>query len=177
MLTTLMFACGSPNIKKDSKSQTSSPKNLERLLKQAQQSEPQLKNPLLVQASGILLNDNRNYKALELLLHIDTRYLNDLQKDSYRLFYGNALLPKDNSDDFDQRAQASLAQLQFITKPNKHNIDWQIHYFQSLSDSYFANHNYLEAAKQRIGLDDLMTNHDELQENNDKIWNAINQMS
>jgi len=179
LVSLLMVACGSnPSRTHDGLSMPL--KNLESILKQADQAEPSRKNPLLIQASGILLADNRPNKALELLVHIDTRYLNNQQKDSYHLFYGQALLADDSETPAHkqkEKNQASLNQLLSINKPSAHSIEWQIRYFQVLSDSYYANNNYLESAKQRIGINDLIDQQELLEQNNEKIWLAINQMS
>lgn len=173
----LMLACGS-NPKQGSSGSPKASKNIEALLKQANQAEPSQKNPLLVQAAGILLTDGRQKKALELLLHIDNRYLNNKQKDTYHMFYAEALLPDDLAylDDREERKKASLNHLRSVAKPSAHSVEWQIRYFQTLSDSYLANHNYFEAAKHRIELDDLIDQQEVLAENNEKIWFAISQM-
>lgn len=179
-ITLLMLACGSNTKRGPSEFPTES-QNLDAILKKADQSDASQKNPLLVQASGILLANNRYDKALELLIHIDSRFLNTKQKDTYHLFYAEALLSKNNvalakPEELDERSKASLEHLRFVHKPSIHNIEWQIRYFQTLSDSYLANHNYFEAAKQRIDLDDLIDQQDVLAENNDKIWFAISQI-
>jgi len=173
----LMLACGSGS-KHGSSGSTNATQNLEAILKQANQAEPSKKNPLLVQASGILLVDKRQKKALELLLHIDHRYLDEIQKDTYHMYYAQALLSNDLAylDDKDQRKQASLEHLRSIAKPSAHSIRWQIRYYQTLSDSYLANNNYFESAKQRIALDDLIDQPEVLLENNEKIWFAISQI-
>jgi uncharacterized protein len=178
-LVGIMAGCG-PTTKKPSSELASSEQNLELILRQADGAAPDKKNPLLIQAAGILLLEQRQEKALELLVHIDQRYLNELQTDTYQLYYGEALLwenPEHSAEKTIERYKASLGKLLAVTKPNAHSIDWQIRYFQSLSDSYFANANYFEAAKQRIGLDDLIDTPEQLAENNEKIWLAISQMS
>lgn len=178
-LAGLMVACGTTT-KKSNSELASAEQNLESILRQADVAGPDKKNPLLVQAAGILLLEQRQEKALELLVHIDQRYLNELQTATYHLYYGEALLwenPEHFAEKTIERYKASLGKLTSVTKPNAHSIEWQIRYFQSLSDSYFANGNYFEAAKQRIGLDDLIDNAEELAENNEKIWTAITQMS
>lgn len=178
-ILSLMLACGS-STRQTSSEFASASQNLDAILKQANQAEPSEKNPLLVQAASILLSNKRYSKALELLIHIDHRHLDKQQKDTYHLFYGEALL-LDKSDESSakrsERNQASLGQLLSVTKPNSHSIEWQIRYFQSLSDSYFANNNYFESAKQRIALDDLIDQQSVLEENNEKIWIAISHMS
>jgi outer membrane PBP1 activator LpoA protein len=174
-----MVACGSADKRVPSEFATSA-NNVDSILKSAANAEPNVKNPLLVQAAGILLEENRIDKALELLIRIDSRYLDSNQKDTFHLFYGESLLNKASLEVEDKRIEhneASLAQLLSIASANSHSIEWQIRYFQSLSDSYFATHNYLEAAKQRIGLDDLIDDAEVLAVNNQKIWDAIAQMS
>jgi len=173
----LMLACGS-SPKQGASGTLKSSQNVEALLKQANQAEPSHKNPLLVQAAGILLTDGRDKKALELLLHIDNRYLNAQQKDTYHMFYAEALLSDDLDylDDKEERKQTSLNHLRSVAKPSTHSVVWQIRYFQTLSDSYLANNNYFEAAKHRIELDDLIDKPEVLAENNEKIWFAISQM-
>ncbi len=178
-LACMMIACGSPG-NRGTSPLASSGQNLESILRQADQATPEKKNPLLVQAAGILLLDDRHEKALELLLHIDQRYLNELQTDTYHLYYGEALLwenPELTPSKIFERFKASLGQLRSVNDPSRHSIEWQIRYFQSLSDSYFANGNYFEAAKQRIGLDDLIDDPEVLAANNERIWSAISQMS
>ena len=179
LVSLLMVACGSTPSRAPSGLPSPS-ENLESILKQADQAEPSRKNPLLVQASGILLANNRPNKALELLAHIDTRYLNNRQKDSYHLFYGQALLvddPEAPAHKQKEKYQASLTQLLSINKLSEHSVEWQIRYSQVLSDSYYANNNYFESAKQRIGINDLIDQQALLEQNNEKIWLAINQMS
>jgi len=102
--------------------------------------------------------------------------LDPKQKDTYHLFYGEVLLSDDLAK-LEDSQRASLSQLLKILTPNAHSIEWQIRYFQSLSDSYFANGNFLEAAKQRISINDLIDNAPALEENNNQIWIAIDQMS
>ena len=170
-ISVLFIGCGSGV--RQGKSEFASPtQSLDAILQQADQAEPAQKNPLLVQAAGLLIADQRQEKALELLLHIDNRYLNSKQKDTFHLFYGEALL----ADELEDRSQTSLQQLLSVVKPSVHSIEWQIRYFQSLSDSYLANHNYLEAAKRRIELDDLIDDPEVLSANNEKIWFSISQM-
>jgi len=168
----IMVACGS-NPNRGVSELANSSQNLDAILREASQAEPEQKNPLLVQASGILLAGQRPEKALELLLHIDNRYLNSQQKDTYHLYYGEVLL----SDQQEESNLAAMGQLLSVSKPNAHSVEWQIRYFQSLSDAYFANHNYLESARQRIALDDLIDQQLALEQNNEKIWSAINEMS
>jgi outer membrane PBP1 activator LpoA protein len=176
-ISLLMLACG-PTTKKASSEFASASQNLEALLKQADQAESAQRNPLLVQASGILLANQRPAKAMELLIHIDNRYLDNKQKDTYHLFYAEALLTDDltQPDELQEKYQASLNHLRSVIKPSDHSIEWQIRYFQTLSDSYLANHNYFEAAKHRIELDDLIDQQPMLEENNEKIWFAISQI-
>jgi len=167
-----ILACGSnpSRPKLDSEAQV---KNLQQILAQAEQADNQQKHPLMLQAADILLQQQRPIKALELILHIDSRYLNPTQLDSYHLYYGEALLLEQNED----RAESALQQMLAVTSPSEHSIAWQIRYAQSLSDSYAANHNYLEAARQRIALDDLIDNSEQLEQNNAKIWDAIDQVN
>ena len=173
-----MIACGSNPVRHADDLPIPS-ENIESLLKRADQSESTKRHPLLVQAAGLLLSENRPNKGLELLRHIDPRYLTQAQIDNYHLFYGEALLLSDASTDvkLEEKHQASLTQLLTIKNTKSHSIPWQIRYFQSLSDSYLANNNYLESAKQRIMINDLIDQQHLLQENNEKIWFAINQMS
>lgn len=192
----LMLACGSST--KQGSSEFADPtQNLDAILKQAAEASPATKNPLLVQAAGILITSQRQDKALELLIHIEDEYLTALQKDSFHLYYGEALLVRSielaphsteqtlfpvtsneqNIDNADERNRAALTQLLTINKPSAHSVEWQIRYFQSLSDAYFENHNYFEAAKQRIDLDDLINQEAVLAENNERIWLAISKMS
>ncbi len=174
-LLMLMVACGS-STKRGPSEFANEQQNLDVLLQQANQAAPAQKHPLLVQAVNILLLKNRNDKALEILRHIDDRFLSALQKDTYHLFYGEVLL-SDQLTELEDSDRASLNQLLKVSSPNAHSIEWQIRYFQSLSDSYFANGNFLEAAKQRIDINDLIDDAVVLEENNDKIWIAIDQMS
>lgn len=172
----LLLACGS-NTRQGSSEFADSSQNLNAILKQADQAEPSQRNPLLVQASGILLADGRANKALELLIHIDRRYLDSKSQDTYHLFYAQALLAENLTSHTEEIQKASLRHLRSVSKPNVHSIEWQIRYFQTLSDSYLANHNYFESAKQRIALDDIIDQADVLAENNEKIWFAINQIN
>ena len=178
-LSTLMLACG-PSSKRGPSDLTHSVQSVESLLQQADLAPADKKNPLLLQAAGLLIDQNRQNKALELLVHIDSRFLSILQTNTYHLYYGEALLVDDSTDSADninERYKASLGQLRTINNPTAHSIKWQIRYSQSLSDSYLLNGNYLEAAKQRIELDDLITEQGILEDNNEKIWLAINEMA
>jgi len=173
------MACG-PSTKKGPSEFANPAQNLEAILQQADQAVPEKRNSLLVQAAGILLNEQRQEKALELLVHIDTRYLNAQEMDTYHLFYGEALVwenPENSAQKTLERQKASLGQLLSVKNPSDHSIEWQIRYYQSISDSYFVNGNYFEAAKQRIGLDDLINQQQVLEDNNEKIWFAISEMS
>lgn len=176
-ITSLMIACGS-STKQGSSEFASASQNLEALLIQADQAEPGQRNPLLVQAAGILLADKRPDKAHELLIHIDKRHLSSKSQDTYHLFYAQSLLSESliHQQKLEERQKASLNHLLAVSKPTAHSIEWQIRYYQTLSDSYLANHNYFESAKQRIGLDDLIDQADVLAENNEKIWFAISQI-
>lgn len=179
MLAMLMLACG-PSKKSGPDELASPSQNLESILQQADQAPADVKNPLLVQATGILLTEQRYEKALELLIHIDTRYLDQKQKDTYHLYYGEALLtesPINSPEKTDERNKASLSQFLSVKSSSIHTIDWQIRYYQSLSDSYFVNGNHFEAARQRIALDDLIDQPEMLEANNEKIWTAISTMT
>ncbi len=174
-----LLACGSAS-KRQANEFAATSADVDSILKTAANAEPSTKHPLLVQAAGLLIDDLRTDKALELLVRIDARYLNVNQKDTYHLFYGEALLSEAAKEIEEKRVEqhrASLSQLLSISSASNHSIKWQIRYFQSLSDGYFANNNYFEAAKQRIGLDDLIDEPELLALNNQKIWDAINQMS
>jgi len=171
-VTISIVGCGSTPSRPKLNSATQG-QNLQQILAQADQADNQQKYPLMLQAADILLQQQRPIKALELILHIDIRYLSPTQLDSYHLYYGEASL-LDQSED---RAESTLRQLLAVTSPSEHSIAWQIRYAQSLSDSYAANHNYLEAARQRIALDDLIDNAKQLDQNNTKIWAAIDQVN
>ncbi|MDQ7050618.1 MAG: penicillin-binding protein activator [Enterobacterales bacterium] len=167
-----MLACGS-NPSRPQQDSAAQGQNLQQILALAEQADNQQKHPLMLQAADILLQQQRPIKALELILHIDTRYLSPTQLDSYHLYYAEALLLDQNED----RSESALQQLLAVTSTSDHSIAWQIRYAQSLSDSYAANHNYLEAARQRIALDDLIDNAEQLDQNNTKIWAAIDQVN
>ncbi len=167
-----ILACGS-NPSRPSQDPIEQRKNLQQLLALAEESPLEQKNPLMLQAADILIQQKRPIKALELLLHIDTRYLNPSELDSFHLYYGEALLLDQQED----RAEVALQQFLMVQSPSQHDIQWQIRYTQSLADGYYANHNYLEAARQRIALDDLIDNQEQLAENNQKIWTAIDQIN
>ncbi len=177
-ISMLMLACGS-NTRQTSSEFANPTQNLDAILKQADQSDPGQKNPLLVQASGILLANERPDKALELLIHIDKRHLDSKSKDTYHLFYAEALLAENliPHQELEEKQKASLDHLRAVSQPSIHSIEWQIRYFQTLSDSYLANHNYFESARQRIELDDLIDQAEMLAENNEKIWFAISQIN
>lgn len=175
--TLLMLMLGCSSVGKIGRSEFADPRqNLESIMAQASVAEPTQKQALLLQAVDILLLSQREVKALELLAHIEQRFLNPAQKDTFHLFYGEALL-SDELTELERSHRASLTKLRSITKPSSHSIEWQIRYYQSLSNSYFANGNYLEAAKQRIEINDLIDDPVVLEQNNDKIWTAIDQMS
>jgi len=167
-----ILACGS-NPSRPSHDLKAQTKSLQQILAQAEQADNQQKHPLMLQAADILLQQQRPIKTLELLLHIDSRFLSQQQLDSYHLYYGEALLLDPQED----RAQSALQEFLTITSPSEQSIQWQVRYYQSLSDAYAASHNYLEAARQRIALDDLIDNAQQLEQNNSKIWASIEQIN
>ena len=184
-ITLLMLSCGS-NVKKNSIDFSQASKELDVLLRKANLAKPEKKNPLLLKASGILLATKRQEKAFELLIHIDSQYLDNLQQDTYHLYFAEALLSQASqsstesffpSENLSEKNKTSLNHLKKINKINAHSIKWQIRYFQTLSDSYLANNNYFESAKQRIELDDLIDEREMLAENNEKIWLALSQIN
>lgn len=143
--------------------------SLEQLIKQAQKASPEQKGPLLVQAAGLLVKEERFEKSQELLIRVNRSNLTPSQMDDFYLYYGETLLGL-------EAYESSLEQLKKVQQTKTKPIDWQIRYAQSLSDSFLANHNYFEAAKLRIELDDLITDDEQLKVNNDKIWSALNQI-
>jgi uncharacterized protein len=169
LLLTFLQACGGGQSSLGSKSTASNQQNLEWLIKQAQQASPEQKSALLVQAAGLLVLEARFEKAQELLIHVEQQRLTPQQMDDFRLYYGETLLAL-------SAVEASLNQLKTIKNPKAKSLEWQLRYNASLSDSYLANHNYFEAAKIRIDLDDLIDNNDDLARNNEKIWTALNQI-
>ena len=60
-ISLLILACG-PNTRQGPSEFANASQNLDSILKQADQAEPNRKNPLLVQASGILLTNGRPNK-------------------------------------------------------------------------------------------------------------------
>lgn len=168
MMVLMIQACGGGS-QKTSQQSVIPQHSLEFLLKQAQQASPDKKSPLLVQAAGLLITERRFEKAQELLVRINQHYLNPLQMDDFRLYYGETLLALDAKE-------SSLNQLLSVANPKAKPIQWQLRHSISLSDSYLANANYFEAAKLRIELNDIIDNNIELTENNEKIWFALSQI-
>ncbi|WP_444997545.1 penicillin-binding protein activator [Aliikangiella sp. IMCC44359] len=168
LIVVFLQACGTSTPKKTTQ-QDYTRQDLELLLKQAKQASPDKKNPLLVQAAGLLVLEQRYEKAQEVLIHIDQQMLTPLQVDDFSLYYGETLLAL-------EAKEQSLSQLKSVYNPTAKPVKWQIRYAQSLSNSYLANHNYFEAAKLRIELDDLIDTPEALTDNNEKIWLALNQI-
>ncbi len=167
LIVILLQACSSTPGHKYQSEETR--QNLEELIKQAQQAPQSKKGPLLIQAAGLLVLEGRYEKSQELLIHVDQQRLTTLQMDDFWLYYGETLLALEANE-------ASLNQLRSIAQISSKPVKWQIRYAQSLSDSYLANNNYFEAAKLRIGLEDLISAPEALAENNEKIWFALDQI-
>jgi len=169
LILLLMQACGGGQQSSPGQRSLKNQQSLELLIKQAQQASPERKGPLLVQAAGLLVLEQRFEKAQELLVRVDQQTLTPMQMDDFHLFYGETLLALD-------AIELSLGQLKTVAKPAAKSIEWQIRYGQSLSDSYLANSNYFEAAKLRIELNDIIETEESLAANNEKIWQALNQI-
>lgn len=165
----MLQACGGGDTRSPSGRSTNNQQNLETLIKQAQQASPERKGPLLVQAAGLLVLEQRYEKAQELLIRVNQQTLTPLQMDDFYLYYGEALLALEANE-------LSLGQLKTITKPSAKSLEWQVRYGQSLSNAYLANGNYFEAAKLRIELNDIIDTPEVLTENSQKTWEALNQI-
>ncbi|MET1254022.1 penicillin-binding protein activator [Aliikangiella maris] len=160
-------ACGTnPTVNRPATVKTQS---LESLLKQAQQATGEEKQPLLIQAAGLLVLERRYEKAQEILVHINQQQLTPLQLDDFNLYYGETLLALTANEQ-------ALKHLQSVYNLQAKSVAWQIRHAQSLSDAYLANFNYFEAAKLRIELDDIIDTSEALTANNEKIWLALNQL-
>lgn len=167
LLILLLQSCGtSPSSSEQSRQNQ---KNLSFLLKQVQSAPASKKDPLLVQAAGLLVIEKRFEKSQELLIRVNKKKLTPSQKDDFRLFYGETLLALDAKE-------LSLVQIRSVATPSRKPIHWQIRYAKSLSDSYLANNNYFESAKSRIELTDLINTPESLTENNEKIWFALDKI-
>ncbi len=171
LLSFILLACGSTP-KKPSDTNEAKTQNVEELLQLANTASIEKRYPLLIQASGLLVQELKLEKALEVLTFIEVNQLKAIDKDTYYLHYGEILLASNDPES----QSSSLTQFNKIIKPSNHSIDWQIRYGQSISDSYLLNKNYFEAAKQRIDLYDLINDSTELEFNNNKIWQSLIQM-
>jgi len=171
LLSLILVACGSTPKKLPEINETKT-QNVEELLQLANTASGEKRYPLLIQASGLLVQEMRLEKALEVLTFIEVNQLNAIDKDTYYLHYGEILLASEERE----RQTSSLTQFNKIVNPSNHSIDWQVRYGQSISDSYLINNNYYEAAKQRIDLFDLIDDATELENNNNKIWHSLIQM-
>ncbi|MGB0496569.1 MAG: penicillin-binding protein activator, partial [Kangiellaceae bacterium] len=171
VLSFVLLACGSAQ-KQSVEVEDVTDQNVEELLLLANSASEEKRNSLLLQASGLLVKENRIEKALEVLSYIEVNQLSDLMKDSYYLHYGEILLASEQSE----RQISSLTQFNKIINPSAHSIKWQVRHGQALSKSYLLNNNYFESAKQRIDLYDLIDDPLVLQENNNQIWQALIQM-
>ncbi|TQV72843.1 ABC transporter substrate-binding protein [Aliikangiella marina] len=165
----MLQACGGGEVRNQNNRAINNQQSLEALIKQAQQASAERKGPLLVQAAGLLVLEQRYEKAQELLIHVNQQTLTPLQMDDFYLHYGEVLLALAASE-------RSLNQLKTVTNPAAKSIEWQIRYGKALSDSYLANGNYFEAAKLRIELTDMIDNSHALAENSQKTWEALNQI-
>lgn len=166
LLVLTIQACSTVSIKQQ---QPISSQNLDQILSQARQAEPAKKNALLVKAAGLLNLESRFEKSQELLIRIDKSLLTPLQLDDFYLYWGETLLALKSNE-------SSLKQLNSVVSAQAKPIEWQVRYSQVLSDSYLANGNYFEAAKQLIELDDLISDATLLADNHEKIWFALNQL-
>jgi outer membrane PBP1 activator LpoA protein len=165
----LVQACGSlPQLKEVYTTETKQ-QSLESILKQAQTASPDEKNQLWLKAAGLLNLEKRFEKSQELLVRIDKSTLPATALDDYYLYLGEALLALNSNEN-------ALKQLNSVVSSQSKPIEWQIRYSQTLSDCYLANGNYFEAAKQRIELDDLISDAELLASNHEKIWFALNQL-
>ena len=171
LLSLMLLACGSMQ-KKPSEANEIRTQNVEELLQLANTASDEKRYSLLIQASGLLVQEMRLEKALEVLTFIEVNQLNAIDKDTYYLHYGEILLASEEAE----RQISSLTQFNKIVKPSNHSIEWQVRYGRSISDSYLINNNYFEAAKQRIDLYDLIDDSSELEDNNNKIWHSLIQM-
>lgn len=171
LFSLVLLACGSSQ-KKPNESLIDPIQNVEELLQLANNASDDKRYPILLQASGLLVQQQRIEKALEILTFIEVSHLNAIHKDTYYLHYGEILLASEEKE----IQRSSLTQFNKVIKPSNHSINWQVRYGQSISDSFLVNNNYFEAAKQRIDLYDLIDDSNELENNNNKIWQALIQM-
>jgi len=171
LLSLILVACGSTQ-KRTTQTNEAPTHNVEELLRLASTASNENRYPLLLQASGLLVQEKKLEKALEVLTFIEINQLSSIDEDTYYLHYGEILLASEQQE----RKISSLKQFNKIIKPSSHSILWQVRYGKVISDSYLINNNYFEAAKQRIDLYDLIDDSSELEENNNKIWQALIQM-
>ncbi|MDH5631334.1 MAG: penicillin-binding protein activator, partial [Gammaproteobacteria bacterium] len=143
--------------------------DIEVLIRQAINAPANKKDGLLIEAAGLLVLDSRYDKAQELLIHVNQNKLMPTQQDDFKLYYAETLIALGANE-------AALKQITGIKASSKKSIKWQVRYGTALADIYLVNGNYYEAAKTRIELNDLFTNSKLLQENNEKIWLALDQI-
>jgi outer membrane PBP1 activator LpoA protein len=171
-----LSACGSLPIKTQS-SKTDyenerQNKDPEQLLAIAHQEKEPKKSFLFLQSIGLYLHQKQFNKAYQILSFIRLHHLQPLKKETYYLYSAKIFLA---SKDFNNKKKA-LPLLKKITRFSEHSMQWQIQYTQALSDAYLLSHHYFEAAKERIGITDLITSPSRLKENNKKIWDALDEM-
>lgn len=163
-----LHACSTA--KKSSTTAIPATEDVEAILKQAKNAPADKKDALLLQAAGLLNLQQRFEKSNELLIRINKTQLDVQQLDDFYLYTGEALLALDVKE-------VSLERLKSVSSPSNKSIDWQIRYAIAMSESYLANGNYYEAARQRIDLDDMISDADFLKQNHEKIWQALEQTS
>ncbi|NVJ51440.1 MAG: penicillin-binding protein activator [Gammaproteobacteria bacterium] len=128
------------------------------------------KSQYLLKAAVILAQRAQYLKAQETFSVIKPDFLTKLEQETYFLYYGVALQHL-------SQTQAALKLLRQIQNPEQHPVEWQIEYQSSLAQVFFDDGNYLEAAKIRINLEDLLMTEAAIKENHQFIWHALSQLS
>lgn len=132
-------------------------------------SQPQ-KSEYLLKAGVILAQKAQYLKAQETFSFIAPEYLSPNDKETYYLYYAMSLQELSQTN-------AALVFFKKIQTPENHPIDWQVTYRRSLANAYLSDGNYYEAAKIRVELEDLLLTEEQIEENHEFIWQALNQIN
>ncbi len=166
LLSLTLASCG----KQSTTSIKDSINNANYYLGLAKNSNQPQKSEYLLKAGVILAQKAQYLKAQETFSFIEPSYLSPIDKETYYLYYALSL------QELSQTA-AALTFFKQIQTPENHPIDWQVTYRKSLANAYLSDGNYYEAAKIRIELEDLLLTEEQLEENHEFIWRALNQIN
>lgn len=76
-----------------------------------------------------------------------------------------------------QRGAAAIKVLNEIKQPESLSLEDQILVHQLYADAFYLTQNYLESARMRVWLDELLKSSDEILDNRDKLWQSLLKVS